>query len=308
MRFTMTTQVVILGYGEIGKAIHHLLLPQTDITVTCWDKNSDIIPEQHPLQSIIPTCDVLFICVPTWTVRSALQGIHPFLNPKTIVVSPSKGFEKETCQRVDTLFPQNLPKHNPFVFLGGPMIAEEIMADLSAVGVVASESSDARNAVSALFASTRLITCQTDDVIGTVLASALKNIYAIGLGICSGLKMGSNVHGALVSQATREMMHVLKAIGGQPETAFGPAGIGDLVATSQSALSTNFTTGIRFAQGLQPVRGSEGLNTIPCIANIQGLILADLPLLRAIYRTVEERKPAHEELLQAVLAFCPIPA
>lgn len=301
----MTTQVVVLGYGEFGKAIHHLLLPQTDITVTCWDKNSDIIPEQHTLQSIIPTCDVLFICVPTWTSRSALQSVRPFLKPSTIVVSPSKGFEKETCHRVDTLFPQNLPNHNPFVFLGGPMIAEEISAGLAAVGIAASTSADARNTVARLFENTPLVVCQTDDISGAVLAAALKNIYALGLGICDGLNMGSNIHGALVSQAAQEMMHMMKTVGGSPNTALGPAGLGDLVATAQSANSTNYTTGIRFAQGLKPVRGSEALNTIPCIVNIPGIVLSELPFLQTVYQTVVERKPAKEAMLSTLLALCP---
>ena len=301
----MTTQVVVLGYGEFGKAIHHLLLPQTDITVTCWDKNSDIIPEQHTLKSIIPTCDVLFMCVPTWTSRSALQSVRPFLKPNTIVVSPSKGFEKETCHRVDTLFPQNLPNHNPFVFLGGPMIAEEISAGLAAIGIAASTSADARNAVARLFENTPLVICQTDDISGAVLAAALKNIYALGLGICDGLNMGSNIHGALVSQAAQEMMHMMKVVGGSPNTALGPAGLGDLVATAQSTNSTNYTTGIRFAQDLKPVRGSEALNTIPCVVNIPGIVLAELPFLQAVYQTVVEKKPAKEAMLSTLLALCP---
>ena len=300
----MITQVIILGYGEFGKAIHHLLLPQKDVTVTCWDKNSDIIPEQHTLQAMIPTCDVLFVCVPTWTTRSALQSVHPFLNPKTIVVSPSKGFEKETCHRVDTLFPQNLPNHNPFVFLGGPMIAEEISASLAAIGIAASSSAEARATVAELFNRTPLVVCQTDDVTGAVLAAALKNIYALGLGICDGLPMGSNIHGALVAQATQEMMHLIEVVGGQPKTALGPAGLGDLVATSQSQNSTNYTTGIRFAKGLVPIRGSEALNTIPCIVKIPGIVLSDLPLLQSIYRVVVEKKPAREAFLTTLLALC----
>lgn len=301
----MTTQVVILGYGEFGKAIHHLLLPQAGITVTCWDKNSDIIPEQHTLEAIIPTCDVLFVCVPTWTTRSALQSVHPFLNPKTIVVSPSKGFEKETCHRVDTLFPQNLPNHNPFVFLGGPMIAEEIMTGLAAIGIAASESAEARTTVAKLFDHTPLVVCQTDDVAGAVLAAALKNIYALGLGICDGLKMGSNIHGALVAQAAQEMMHLIHTVSGSPSTALGPAGLGDLVATSQSVNSTNYTTGIRFAQGLKPIRGSEALNTIPCVVDIPGIVLSELPFLQAVYETVVEKKAAKEAMLGSLLALCP---
>lgn len=307
MRY-MATQVVILGYGELGKALHHLLRPHTEITVTCWDKNSDILPEQHPLESLIPACDILFVCVPTWTARSALQSIHSLLKPNTIVVSPSKGFEKETCHRVDTLFPQNLPPENPFVFLGGPMIAEEILAGLPAIGVAASASPQARNAVALLFSQTPLVVGQTADVTGTVLAASLKNIYALGLGICDGLALGSNLHGALVAQATHEMIQIISQTGGEAHTALGPAGLGDLVATAQSNNSTNYTTGVRLAHGQKPVRGSEALNTIPCIENVPGVVLSALPFLHAIHNIVVHQNPAREEILGAILAFSAISA
>lgn len=185
------------------------------------------------------------------------------------------------------------------------MIAEEILAGLPAIGVAASTSVDARSVVATLFDRTPLVVCQTDDLAGAVLAAALKNIYALGLGICDGLQMGSNIHGALVAQATREMMHMIETIGGNPQTAFGPAGLGDLVATAQSANSTNYTTGTRFAQNLKPVRGSEALNTIPCIVNIPGVVLADIPFLRSIYGVVVEKSPAREAFLTALLALCP---
>ena len=101
------------------------------------------------------------------------------------------------------------------------------------------------------------------------------------------------------------MMHLVTTVGGNPQTAFGPAGLGDLVATSQSANSTNYTTGIRFAQSLKPVRGSEALNTIPCIVNIPGIVLSDLPFIQSIYHVVVEKKPAHEAFLATLLALCP---
>ncbi len=299
----MSTQVVILGYGEIGKAIHHLLLPQENLTISCWDKNGDILPHQSTLANILPTCDILFVCVPTWTVRSALQGIRQYLTPKTIIVSPSKGFEKETCNRVDTLFPQNLPLNNPFVFLGGPMIAEEILANQAAIGVAASISADARQTVALLFQTTSLVIHQTDDVAGAVITAACKNIYALGLGICDGLSMGSNIHGALVSQAAQEMMALSSLVGGNAMTALGPAGLGDLVATAQSANSTNYTTGIRFAQGLKPLRGSEAMNTIPCLINIPNLSLDSVPFLQAIHNIVVMKIDPKQEMLNVLLSI-----
>ena len=89
--------------------------------------------------------------------------------------------------------------------------------------LAASSSVETRATVAKLFDRTLLVACQTDDLTGAILAAALKNIYTLGLGICDGLKMGSNIHGALVAQATREMMRI-ETVGGKPETALGLAG------------------------------------------------------------------------------------
>jgi len=274
--------VGILGYGEIGKAIHTVLLQNSTLTIHCWDKNIDILPNQKPLKEIIPTCDVLFVCIPTWLLRSALREIERLLNPETILVSLSKGFEKETCTRIDALF-QNVAKiNNPLVFLGGPMIAEEIIAGTRTIAVAASNNESARNTVGALFSGTTVSVETSDDFEGVITAASLKNIYALGLGISDAFNLGANAHGILITQALREMMHVVVSHGGRAESALGVAGLADLIATAQSPNSTNYTTGIRFARGLAPLRGSEALNTLPCITKTMGSVIADLPFLSAI--------------------------
>ena len=99
------------------------------------------------------------------------------------------------------------------------------------------------------------------------------------------------------------MMNIISKIGGISETALGPAGLGDLVATSQSVNSTNYTTGIRFAQGLAPTRGSEALNTIPCIVKIPNINLKELPFLKAIYNIVVLKMPVKNEFIDVLLSL-----
>lgn len=278
--------VGVLGFGEIGKAIHAVLQNQPNTTIKCWDKNADILPHQEPLATMIPSCDVLFVCVPTWLVRSALQGVHRFLKPDAILVSVSKGFEKETCTRVDKLFTTICQSDHAFVFLGGPMIAEELIAGTKSRAVAASAHAQALNTVTALFEHTNLCVEASDDLEGVVTAASLKNIYALGIGIGDGLNIGSNGHGVLVSQAIKEMMCIVVAHGGRAESALGLAGLADLVATAQSPNSTNYTTGIRLAREQLPLHGSEAINTIPCIAITVKDILDDLPFLKAIHAIV----------------------
>ena len=293
--------VGILGFGEIGKALHAVLQNQPNITLKCWDKNADILPHQEPLATMIPGCDILFVCVPTWLIRSALQEIHHFLKPEAILVSVSKGFEKETCTRVDKLFTNICQSDHPFVFLGGPMIAEELIAGTKSRAIVSSTSPEALNTVFTLFEHSILTVETSDDLEGIVTAASLKNIYALGIGIGDGLNIGSNGHGVLISKAIREMMHIVVAHGGRAESALGLAGLADLVATAQSPNSTNYTTGVRFARGLPPLHGSEAMNTIPCIATTMKDMLDDLPLLKAIHNIVTNSADAAKNI-EAILS------
>jgi glycerol-3-phosphate dehydrogenase (NAD(P)+) len=288
--------VCLLGYGEIGKALDNVLSRNSQISLERWDKNVDILPTQRALTEIIPACDVLFVCIPTWVVRSALQSIHKLLKPETIIVSVSKGFEKETCIRVDTLFTEIIGTANPIVFLGGPMIAEELIAGTPTKAVAASTNEHARTVMKTLFANTTIGLETSDDFEGVITAASLKNIYALGLGIVDALNFGANAHGVFLAKATHEMMHVVASHGGRAESALGLAGLGDLVATTQSPNSTNYTTGIRFARGLAPLRGSEALNTLPCIMKTMASVISDLPFLRAIHDVVVDGKPAHETI------------
>jgi glycerol-3-phosphate dehydrogenase len=294
-------QVTIIGRGEIGSALWHILRKKEEIRVASWDKNIDIVPNQQSLSTLIPSSDVVFICVATWSARGVLQTITPLLAPHTIVVTLCKGFEKETCTNVYDLFTRNLPSATPFVFLGGPMIAEELLADTPTVALVASNNPDARRTLVQLFHGTLLRVQESNDVRGAAISGALKNVYALGLGIADALGIGSNAHGVLVAIAVQEMMFIVEKHGANPQTALGLAGIADLVATSQSANSTNYTTGVRFAQGLPPLRGSEALNTIFCLSSALTTELPTLPFLKAVRAIVLEEKDP-QEAMHSVLA------
>lgn len=296
--FAHMMTVGILGYGEIGKAIDTALSKKTELRIERWDKNVDILPNQSALATIIPACDVVFVCIPTWLVRSALQSIRELLKPETIIVSVSKGFEKESCTRVDDLFTAIVGNANSIVFLGGPMIAEELIAETATKAIAASTNEHARRVMDELFAGTIIGLETSDDFEGVITAASLKNIYALGLGICDALNLGANAHGVFLAQATREMMHVVVSHGGRAESALGLAGLADLVATSQSPNSTNYTTGVRFARGLAPLRGSEALNTLPCIIKTMSSVIADLPFLRAIHAVVVDGADAKRTMLE----------
>lgn len=300
----MQRTIGILGFGEIGKAIHHVLTANTELTLQCWDKNVDIIRHQLPLESFVPTCDVIFLCVPTWLIRSATQSIRNFLKPGTIIVSVSKGFEKETCTRVDHLLIELLDKKmNPFVFIAGPMIAEELMTSTPTHAMVVSNDKHAQEIIMDLFAPTTLTMSPSDDLEGIITAASLKNIYALGLGIGDAVNLGANAHGVLITQAIREMMLIISAQGGDAMSAITVAGIGDLVATAQSPNSTNYTTGVRLARGEAPLRGGEAVNTLPCIAHMMKNEWEHLPFMQAINEIVLNKANPTEKISQVIISL-----
>lgn len=293
--------VLVLGYGEIGSAIAHMLSTNTRIAVTAWDKNASKIPNQPPLESIVPGADVIVVCVPTWVLGNALQSIGALIKPGTILVTLTKGFEKESCRTVPDVVAQTLPAAT-HVHLAGPMLAEELHAGSIATAVAASTNAAARKKVVSLFRGTALRVVPSADIVGVAIAGALKNVYAIGMGAIDELALGANARGWYTVRAVDEMRAVVEAFGGKKQSAFGIAGLGDLVATGTSTASGNYTVGRELARGAAPSKPSEGMHVLPCIFKRLPDLAATLPLLQAINIIVNEKGHPKDCLTRAFLA------
>jgi glycerol-3-phosphate dehydrogenase (NAD(P)+) len=256
------SRVVIVGAGELGKAIGGLV-GKKGIAVDFWDANPATVPGQKPLAEIVPLAGYVFFCVPSWAMREAVVGAVPYLPPQAVVFSFAKGIEKFSFQTMAEIVPALLPPTQPFVVVGGPMLAEEISVGKGAIGVFASRNAAALQGARDLFASDDFYVETTDDVEGVALAGVLKNIYAVALGIADGLELSGNQKGWLTSRAICEMRAIATALGVDPDTILGTAGVGDFVATGYSVHSRNRETGIEIvATGKCNIRG-EGLNTLP---------------------------------------------
>ena len=295
-----STNVVILGFGEIGSAIHNILQKNTRISLSAWDKNAHKLPEQVPLETLIPSADIVLVCVPTWILANALQSVKNLLKPECIIVTVAKGFEKESCRTLPEILAQTMPS-TPHVHLAGPMLAEELHAGKSAIAVVASTNAKARRKVAALFRSTALKVTPSTDMIGVSMAGALKNVYAIGMGALEELELGANARGWYLVRAIEEMRVITEAFGGKAKSVMGMAGLGDLVATGTSPYSGNFTVGRELARGEAPSRPSEGLNVLPCLLRRLPEYSPKLPILNSIALLVERRTPPRDCLSAAFI-------
>ena len=291
----MPIRVTFIGAGAIGSAVAGLV-QTSGATVEQWDMDPSKVPNQKPLEKIVPHADVLFLCVCSWQLRDAIATIHPMLSKKTVVVTLSKGIELGSKLTVDRLLADALPKNQPFALLSGPMLAAELAAGLPSLAVVASAGRGAGRRVERLFQKSALRTEWTRDVRGTALAGVLKNIYAVALGISDALAMGDNARGRMVERAITEMITVIKTLnprGDAVAAALGPAGLGDLVATGTSPHSSNRRVGHELVAGKGMTKMSEGFISLPSLVALLGKKrAARFLLLQAVASVVIGKKDA----------------
>jgi len=220
------------------------------------------------------------------------------LKRRTVVVSVSKGLDRQTGDTVDVLLSKRLPDGQPFILLSGPMLAEEILQNLGAAAVAASSSPKARRAIVNLFAGSDLNVQASDDTAGVALAGVLKNVYAICLGVADGLGWGGNRRGWLTCKAASEMRQILKDQKSDPDTVMTSAGLADLVSTGFSRYSSNHQTGEDLAKRVKGGVKSEGAVSLPALLKKLGGKPDRYPLLNTLSGVILRRKNVHKAFEQ----------
>lgn len=289
------THVAIIGAGEIGQALSHVLSKNTEVSINLWDKQEDRVPDQKPLAEVVASANCVFLCVPSWVLRSVAREIAEHLSPTAVVISLAKGIEEKTLKTMDQILAEELPVTLHGV-IGGPLIAEELLADLSGIGVLAASDDRLFVRMMPIFLNTNLHIEHNSDIHGVALCGVIKNIYAMGLAMAADLKFGSNFNGWLIKQACYEMGDILTVLGGQRDTAYSSAGLADLVATGSSVYSKNYVSGEEIAEKGATEQKSEGIVSLPQLLELVGTNANTLPLLGALREIIQEKKNAKEAL------------
>lgn len=293
-------KVLIMGAGEIGQAIAHILKGKPGLTTWLWDKNGDRVPGQQPLTDLVPASEIIFVCVPSVAIRNAIFSLKESLSPHAIIVTLTKGIERETCKTTDKLIEDMLPEY-AYAILSGPMLAEELLQGTPGAALVGTRDVATFRRIAEVFADTTLTVSHGKDPQSVALCGVLKNMYAVALGIIEATGDGANMRGMFFTKAVDEMMHILRHLGAAPDVACGIAGMGDLIATATSPYSRNRVVGEELAQGKKQRMESEGVSALPCIPTLLGTHLDEFPLLHTLYRIVQDGGTA-EELVRAVRA------
>lgn len=281
----------MIGAGKIGSALGKVL-DLGGFRVDFWDALPGKVKRQKPLDAIVPGASAVFLCLPSWCLRDAGASVAPHLARGAAVISVSKGLEKGTMLASDGILRQVLPPHTPFVYLGGPLLADELLKGQPGIGVAASADPSALRLMKRLFAGTRLRIETSDDVPGVVWSAILKNVYAIGLGMTEGLGWGANARGWFVAMAVEEAGGILEDLGGRRETFHGVAGVGDMVATGFSPHSKNRTLGEHWARTGKAPHESEGQVSLPQLLGTLGRRAKKYPVLMVIKEALIDRKKA----------------
>lgn len=269
----LSEKIAVIGAGSWGCALsrilgdngHNVLIYDIDKAaideINMYHTNKSKLFEGELPHNVKGTCDleeavsygdIILLVVPTKVVRGVLNDINKYLNSKKLFVNASKGIEPDTYKRVSEIVYEEINEEfiEGFVALTGPSHAEEVIKQKLTLIAAASNDDAYAYRVQKIFSNNVYFRVyRVNDLIGAELGGSLKNVYALGAGICEGLGFGVNARSALITRALIEMKKLAVAMGAKEETLDGLTGIGDLIVTCTSNLSRNYQTGVHLAQG-----------------------------------------------------------
>ena len=313
----------MIGAGSWGTAIANLLSGKGH-SVKIWDLNGELLEEMmrdrenkrylpgiklHDGIEIVPSAkdtaagaEILVFAVPAQHFRSALQGVASHIGKDTVLVNVAKGIDQESLSTMSQIAEETIPDQ-PYAALSGPSHAEEVGQGMPTTVCVASTDIKTAELVQDAFMTDRFRIYTNSDIVGLELGGALKNIIALGAGICDGMGFGDNTKAALMTRGIAEMIRLGIKLGAHPETFSGLSGIGDLIVTCTSMHSRNRRCGIMIGEGIDPQEALkrigmvvEGVYTAEAACKLAELRGVDMPITTSIYKVLQKKMDPHEAM------------
>lgn len=325
--------VTVMGAGSWGTALAHVLA-RNGHEVTLWCREAEVadgirtrgrnplfLPDVDLAGGIAATadlgaaaaapCDLLVWAVPSEFTRRVLTEAAPRFGPDLAVVSATKGIEVDSLRLMSGVFEDVLGPEAGGAMrvaaLSGPSFAREVVAGMPTAVAVGSASPELARKVQDSFASDTFRVYTNADPIGTQVGGALKNVVAIAAGAVEGLGLGHNTRAVLITRGLAEIRRLGMALGAEPATFAGLAGLGDLVLTCTGGLSRNRSVGVALGEGkrLDDILAAtgqvaEGVKTTAAAYRLAGELHVDMPIVEQVHRTLFEGvtpKEAMENLM-----------
>ncbi|QOK23717.1 NAD(P)-dependent glycerol-3-phosphate dehydrogenase [Janibacter indicus] len=239
--------------------------------------------------------EIVILSVPSQSLRTNLTEWAPLLGDK-IVVSLMKGIELGTTKRMSEVIHEvaGVPAERIGV-VSGPNLAREIVQRQPAATVVACPDVSAADRVAAACSTSYFRPYTSQDVVGAELGGAVKNVIALAVGMAAGLGFGDNTKATLITRGLAETTRLAMALGADPRTMAGLAGVGDLIATCMSPLSRNHSFGVKLGEGLSVAevteitkQTAEGVKSCASILDLARAHGVDVPITEMVNRVVHE--------------------
>ena len=316
-------RIAVLGAGSWGTALANLLAGKA-LAVRLWAREAEVVESiktRHenelflPGHSLVPSlvadrdaagvvadADVIVSVSPSHAVRRVIGEVATAVTPGALVVSATKGIEDGSLLRMSEVIGSALPDARIAV-LSGPSFASEVAAGQPTAVVAASSDPGAAAQVQELFSTPAFRVYTNRDVIGVELGGSLKNVIAIAAGTLEGLGLGHNPRAALLTRGLAEITRLGAALGAEPATFAGLAGMGDLILTATGALSRNRALGMALAHGesfehwqARNRTVAEGANTSRAAALLAQRAGVEMPIADEVRAVLFEGKPARDSV------------
>ncbi len=253
---------------------------------------SDKLIISDSVEETIRDKELILLSIPSHTIRAFLLDYKDIINKEQIIVNSAKGIENESLKTVSEIVGEVLPENN-YVVLSGPSHAEEVGRKMPTTVVSASEKIELAEYVQDVFMTPYFRVYTNTDVKGVELGGSLKNVIALGAGIADGLGYGDNTKAALMTRGIIEISRLGKALGANPLTFTGLAGVGDLIVTCTSMHSRNRKAGILIGEGnsLEETVDKvgmvvEGIKTTKSTYKLSKLKDIEMPITEEIYKVL----------------------
>ena len=314
----------VLGGGSWGTALA-VQLTRVGHETVLWDRNPDrcgainathrnprylkevTLPgglrAEHELEAAVEGAELLVPVVPSHALRGVLTRAAGRVGGEALVCCATKGIEDDTLATMHDVCAQELGTVERVSVLYGPSFALEVAKGLPTAVVVAGPY-EAAHAAAEAFHGDFFRAYHTEDIIGVCVGGSLKNVLAIACGVSDGLGLGANARAALITRGLTEMTRLAVAMGADPLTMMGLAGMGDLVLTCTGNLSRNRRVGLALGEGrtlddiLEELgEVAEGVHTAISAHKLAAKMGVDMPITQQVYALLHEGKPAQVALM-----------
>lgn len=318
----------VIGLGAFGTALANILASRSD-DVLAWAREPKVVDAINgarenraylpgipvstrvratlSLEEALVGSELVVFATPSHATRDVVGKALPFLKEHVPLLTVAKGIENETLMTMTQLLEDCLPEpfHPSIALLSGPSFAKEMAAGMPTVVTIAAHHEKVAQRVQAALQTETFRTYTSVDVIGVEMGGALKNVIAIAAGIADGLGFGLNARSAVITRGLAEISRIAVALGANPLTLMGLAGLGDLVLTCTGDLSRNRRVGIELGKGrsLEEILAgmtqvAEGVKTARSARDLSRKVGVELPICDQVHAIMYEGKSPRRALAE----------